>query len=255
MFICIFIILSLSVFVSLFVSFYFYFQWFSSVTKPLPWWIPQSVSVLYGCQQEVGTLCDLLVVADVTDASVQWDHVTGHHVETKLFHRGLDRVLVLRAQDQWLGSFPWTARDTRRFGLLGLQVSQDALLQDGAAVGMGVCLEGGILPLDHLLLIGLLTGMLRLLLTSCRRQCWEGWIHKTSFSLQNGQCTWLLQLRLSLVQNVLIQWQFQCRFDVRTIFLFIAEVLKPVSTTTKTNQFLHSTKLQFSILLLIRFSI
>lgn len=210
--------------------------------------LSQSASVLYGSQQEVGTLCDLLVVADVTDASVQWDHVTGHHVETKLFDRGLDRVLVLRAQDQWLGSFPWTARDTRWFGLLGLQVSQDALLQDGAAVGMRVCLEGGILPLDHLLLIGLLTGMLRLLLTSCRRQCWEGWIHKTSFLLQNGLCAWLLQLGLSSVQNVLKQWQFQCRFDVRTI-------LKQVTTTTKTNQFLHSTKLQFSILLLIQFNI
>lgn len=108
-------------------------------------------------------------MAQVADGSVQRDHVTRHHVEAKLFDGGLDRLFVLWAQDERLGLLPWTVEYTLWFRFLGLKVPQDAVLQHGAGVRMCVGFERDILLLDHLLLIGLLLRVLRLVLgTSCR---------------------------------------------------------------------------------------
>lgn len=108
-------------------------------------------------------------MAYITDGSVQWDHVTSHHVEAKLFDGSLDRVFVLWTQDKSLGSFSRTTRDPLRLRFLGLKVSQDTFLQDGAGVSMCVGSECHILLLDHLLLVGLLVGVLRLVGPSWRQ--------------------------------------------------------------------------------------
>lgn len=101
-----------------------------------------------------------LFMAYVTDGSVQWDHITGHHVEAKLFDGSLDGVFVLWTQDKRLSSLSRTARDPLRLRFFGLKVSQDTFLEDRAGVGMSVGLECHILLLDHLLLVGLLLRVL-----------------------------------------------------------------------------------------------
>lgn len=103
-------------------------------------------------------------MTNIIDGSIQRDHVAGHHVEAKLFDGSLNGILVFWTQDKGFSSFSKATGDPWRLGFFGLQVSKDAFLEDGTCIRMSVGLERHILLLDHLLLIGLLLGRIRMLL-------------------------------------------------------------------------------------------
>lgn len=95
----------------------------------------------------------LLFMSQVTDGPVQWDHVTGNHIETKLLDAGLYGWLVLCSQHKWLCPFPRSIWYPLRLWLFWLQVAQDAPSEHRVWVDMAMGPEGDVLLLDDILLV------------------------------------------------------------------------------------------------------
>lgn len=94
-------------------------------------------------------------MSQVTDGPVQRDHVTGNHIETKFFDAGLYGRLVLCSQYKWLCPLPRSIWYPLWLWLFWLQVSQDATSEHRVRVDMSMGLEGDVLLLDDILLVGL----------------------------------------------------------------------------------------------------
>ena len=95
----------------------------------------------------------LLFLSQVVDTAIQGDHVTSHHVKSKLFNAGLNCVFEFWSQNQWLGFLSRPTDHSGRLRLFGLKVTEDPRAEHRITVGESLGFKCEILPPHDVFLV------------------------------------------------------------------------------------------------------